>query len=194
MSNWILYDDFVDRVRDYHHTGFSGLITGVSDSQHSFQIGFDQGQIVLMSYRIKKGMPALQLISQIERAKITEHPNTDIQESGGEVPDTSTILSRLTANTLDDTNTTTDISEVPAPPGNRESAPSGNSQAPVDAGLKKKIETAAIHHFGPIGAMVCEEHLANAGGDVRAVMLKIAQDVGANEADTKAFFQSVSGS
>ncbi|MEM7564832.1 MAG: hypothetical protein AAF353_17550 [Pseudomonadota bacterium] len=191
MSNWILYDDFVDRVRDYHHTGFSGLITGVSDSQHSFQIGFDQGQIVLMSYRIKKGLAALQLIAQIERAKITEHANSDIKE-GGEVPDTSTILSRLTANTLDDTNPTTDISDVPAPPPPKGSKSASGSQRAVDSGLKKTIETAAIHHFGPIGAMVCEEHLSGANGDVRSIMLKIAQDVGASEADTKAFFQSVS--
>ena len=188
MSNWILYDDFVNLVRNHHHDAYSGLITGVSDRQHSFQIGFDQGNIVLLNYRIKKGLAALQLITQIERAKISEHANSDIHDIGTEVPDTSTILSRLTANTLDDTNSTTDISDVLAM---RE--PSGSkSQPAVDSGLKKIIETAAIHHFGPIGAMVCEEHLANAQGDVRGIMLKIAQDVGASEADTKAFFQMVS--
>ena len=188
MSNWILYDDFVDLVRNHHHNAYSGLITGVSDNQHSFQIGFDRGNIVLLNYRIKKGLAALQLIAQIERAKITEHANSDIHDSGVDVPDTSTILSRLTANTLDDSNTTTDISDVPAP---RETSRSGGQKA-IDSGLKKIIETAAIHHFGPIGAMVCEEHLAHAEGDVRAVMLKIAQDVGASEADTKAFFRMVS--
>jgi hypothetical protein len=188
VSNWILYDDFVDLVRNHHHDAYSGLITGVSDRQHSFQIGFDQGNIVLLNYRIKKGLAALQLITQIERARISEHTNSDIHDSGTEVPDTSTILSRLTANTLDDTNSTTDISDVPAM---RESKGS-TSQRGVDSGLKKTIEAAAIHYFGPIGAMVCEEHLANAQGDVRAIMLKIAQDVGASEADTKAFFQMVS--
>ena len=49
-----------------------------------------------------------------------------------------------------------------------------------------------MHHFGPIGAMVCEEHLHDAKGDVRSIMLGIAQEVGASEADTRAFFQSVS--
>ncbi len=190
MSNWILYDDFVDLVRNYHHDAYSGLITGVSDRQHSFQIGFDQGNIVLLNYRIKKGLAALQLISQVERVKISEHANSDIHDSGTEVPDTSTILSRLTANTLDDITGKTDISDVPAMPETRGSS----SRRLVDSGLKKIIETAAIHHFGPIGAMVCEEHLAHAQGDVRALMLKIAQDVGASEADTKAFFQMVSGS
>ena len=51
MSNWILYDDFVDLVRNHHHDGFSGLITGVSEVKHSFQIGFDKGEIVLLNYQ-----------------------------------------------------------------------------------------------------------------------------------------------
>jgi len=116
VSNWIIYDDFVDLVRRHHHNAFSGLITGMSDSRHSFQIGFDRGEIVLLTYRIKKGLPALQDITQIERAKITEHPNSDIQETAAGGPDTSVILSQLTANTLDETTTmTTDISDVPTP-------------------------------------------------------------------------------
>lgn len=187
MSNWIPYDEFVDLVRHHHHESFSGLITGVSDTNHSFQLGFDRGEIVLLSYRIKKGMAALQYLAQIERAKISEHPNRDIQDITADNLDTSSVLSRLTANTLDDT-TTTDISDLPeAPPANKPI-----SKRKVDASLKRKIETAAIHHFGPIGAMVCEEHLANPQSDLRAVILNIAQDVGASEADTRAFFQSVS--
>ena len=189
MSNWILYDDFVDLVRNHHHNAYSGLITGVSDIQHSFQIGFDQGEIVLLNYRIKKGLAALQLITQIERAKITEHANFDTRDSGVEVPDTSTILSRLTANTLEDT-TTTNIDDVPAL---RKDRRAGNQRA-VDLSMKKAIEAAAVHHFGPIGAMVCEEHLAHAEGDIRVVILKIAQEVGASEEDTNAFFEMVSNS
>lgn len=187
MSNWILYDDFVDLVREHHHDGFSGLLTGVSDAQHSFQIGFVDGEIVLLTYRIKKGMVALQLITQIERAKITAHPNTDFQQAGDMGLDTSVVLSRLTANTLDD-GTATDIGDVPEPPSSSRS----NSSRTIDSRLRKIIETAAIHHFGPIGAMVCQEHLANPDDDIRHVMLRIAQDVGASEADTRAFFQSVS--
>ncbi len=189
MSDWILYDEFVDLVRRHHSDGFSGLITGVSDDRHSFQIGFDRGEVVLLNYRIKKGLAALQLMTQIERAKISEHPTSDVPEASGDVPDTSTVLSRLTANTLDETSTTvTDISDV-SEPGKGVAQP---ESAPVDARMRKIIETAAIHHFGPIGAMVCAEHLSGADDDLRAVMLGIAEDVGASEADTRAFFQTVS--
>jgi hypothetical protein len=115
VSNWILYDDFVDQVRNLHHDAYSGLITGVSDSNHSFQIGFDHGAIILLTYRIKKGLAALKLITQIERARITEHPNSDIHEAAGESLDTSEVLALLVANTLDETNTiTTCITDVTA--------------------------------------------------------------------------------
>ena len=104
------------------------------------------------------------------------------------MPDTSTILSRLTSNTLDDTTSITEISEVPSPPSG------GNSGQPrtVDARMKAIIESAAIHHFGPIGAMVCAEHLHEAPADVRQLMLEIANEVGASEADSRAFFETVS--
>ena len=187
MSNWILYDDFVDLVRNLHHNAYSGLITGVSDTNHSFQLGFDQGAIILLTYRIKKGMAALQLITQIERAKVTEHPHSDILEVAGEDLDTGEVLAQLIANTLDETTSiTTDITDVPAV------HQSSRSSGSVDAKLKRIIHSAAIHHFGPIGALVCDERLGNPGGDVRAIVLSIAQDVGASEADTQAFFQTVS--
>ncbi len=113
MSNWIVYDDFVEQVRNLHHQAYSGLITGVSDDNHSFQIGFDQGAIILLTYRIKKGLAALQLITQVERVRITEHPDSDIHEAAGESLDTSTVLAQLIANTLDETTSmTTNITEV----------------------------------------------------------------------------------
>ena len=165
MSNRILYDDFVDLVRIHHHNAFSGLITGVSDSNHSFQIGFDHGKIVLLTYRVKKGVAALHLMSQIERAKISEHPNADIHEVSGEVPDTGLILSELTAQTLDETTTmTTDISNLPSP---RQTSVTSSPRS-VDSRLRQIIERAAIHHFGPIGAMVCEDHLVDPHHDRRA--------------------------
>ena len=174
-------------IRDSHNA-FSGLVTGVSDTGHSFQVGFDHGEIVLLSYRVKKGMPALPLITRIERAKITEHPTTDIQDATGEALDTSAVLSRLTADTLDETTTLiTEISDVPSPRQTNQPA----TGSAVDARLKRIIEAAAIHHFGPIGAMVCEEYLANPQGDSREILLAIAQDVGASEADTRAFLESV---
>ena len=107
MSNWIVYDDLVEQVRNLHHKAYSGLITGVSDDNHSFQIGFDQGAIILLTYRIKKGLAALQLITQIERARITEHPNSDLHEAASEDLDTSKVLEQLIANTLDETTTMT---------------------------------------------------------------------------------------
>lgn len=189
MSHWLQYDEFIDRVRDNHHGGFSGLITGVSDTQHSFQIGFNSGDIILVTYRLLKGRAALNHIMRIEQAKITEHPSSDITQFKTDLPPTSDILTRLTSLS---SVTETNLDEITIP----ESKP--NSPTPVtgisDAELKKVIETAAIHQFGPIGAMICEEHLTSISinkANFKTIMLRIAVDAGADESDTQAFVDSV---
>ena len=185
VNDWISFDDFVDRVRNHHHGGFTGLVTGISDRQHAFKVGFDRGDIVLLTYRIKKGMPALQLMTQMRQTKITEYPANETQYVMEGIPDTAAILSQLTANTRDDT-TTTDISEVPDLQQRRDV-----SVRALDPMMRKSIESAAVHFFGPIGAMVCDEALQDYQGDLREVVLTIAQEVGASDSDTRAFFDSI---
>ena len=185
MSRWISYADFVDLVRTHHHEGFSGLITGVSDEQHAFKMGFHRGDIELVTYRVKKGMPALDLLTRMSQAKVTVYQSSSGKYQSEGMPDTATILSQLTANTLDDT-TVTEFSEVP-----EMKQPKSNSSDPIDATTRKRIEAAAVHYFGPIGAMICEELLEDYRGDIRTAVFAIAQEVGASEEDTRAFFQSV---
>jgi hypothetical protein len=187
VSDWILYDQFVDLVRSHHRDAYSGLVTGLCDRQHAFQIGFDEGDIVLLTYRVKKGIDALPFIMQIERAKITDQMAMDISDAVTEKLDTSSILSQLTTDTIDDT-TTTEISNV----GILERDGKGSERRQIDERLRQAIKTAAVHHFGPIAAMVCEEHLANSEGDLRTVIMNIAQDVGASQDDTETFLQSIS--
>ena len=186
MSDWILYDQFVDLVRGHHRDAYSGLITGLCDRQHAFQIGFDRGDIVLLSYRVKKGIDALPFIMQIERAKITNQMALDISESVTEKLDTSSILSQLTTDTIDDT-TTTEISNVGIL--ERDGA---SDRHRIDRHLKQAIKTAAVHQFGPIAEMVCEEHLANPESDLRTAIMNIALDVGASQDDTETFLQLIS--
>ena len=188
MSDWITYDDFVDLVRNHHHDGFTGLITGVSQQQHAFKLGFDQGQIVLLTYRIMKGLPALELLSQIRQAKITQYPTSGTQYSAEDMPDTASVLSQLTGNTLDDS-TVTDIEAVPELEADDET-----SSENIDPVMRKNIEVAAVHHFGPIGALVCDELLEDFRGDLRTAVFEIAQEVGASETDTRAFFETISSS
>ena len=186
MSDWILYDQFVDLVRSHHREAYSGLVTGLCDRQHAFQIGFDQGDIVLLTYRVKKGINALPFIRQIERAKITNQMALDISDSVTEKLDTSAILSQLTTDTIDDT-ATTEISNV----GILEHEGASDRHR-IDRHLKKAIKTAAVHQFGPIAAMVCDEHLDNPESDLRTAIMNIAQDVGASQDDTETFLQSIS--
>ena len=201
MTDWITYDQFVDLIRNHHHNGFSGLITGVNKSNHSFQVGFVRGNIVLLSYRIFRGRQALEKMAQMTKARITEHHTPDIDSitiPQPDLPDINTILSRLTTNLDDDFEP--DLSEVvTAQTQSRDLertniTPTANQEIP-DSDRLAAIKSAAIHHFGPIGAMVCEEHLSvsNLSSTELSVLLnRIAEDVGANDQDTRAFLLSVS--
>lgn len=188
MTSWINFDAFVDLIRDRHHESFTGLITGISGEQHAFKVGFDKGEVVLLTYRIKKGMPALQLMMQMQQVKITEYPSDKPQYVQEGIPDTTAIMSRLTANTLDETDITsiTEVPELIQP----EAWPGGE----LDEKTRKIIELAAVHHFGPIGAMVCDEILPDFNGNLRETVLAVAVEVGASDADTKAFLDSIAAS
>ena len=188
MSDWLGYDDFVGLVRDRHLEGFSGLITGVSDDRHSFQIGFDNGEIVLLTYRINKGQAALRLLTQVQRVKVSEYPNADKPDGHDDSPDTATTIARLVARTSDDTTTITRVDEKSI------AADATDITIPgmLDEKMRDAIESAARRHFGPIGEMICAEQLDAAQGDIRSIMLSIAHKVGASEEDTRAFLESVS--
>lgn len=199
MSNWLAHDEFVDLVRNHHHDGFTGLLTGVSDAQHSFQIGFRAGQVVLLTYRILKGAAALEKIMLVQRAKITEHPNTELPTTSVQLPDTSSILSRLTLHDENDEGEpemiiNVNIPSQPAATAAPVSSSSGAHSA-ISPDQLKRIKAAAIHHFGPIGAMVCEESLSTenqSNNDLKTLLRQIAEEVGASAADTEAFLNSLS--
>ena len=201
MSNWITYEQFVDRIRNHHHDKFSGLITGVNKSGHSFQIGFMNGDVVLLKYRIFRGLQALEKLALIKEARITEHQTPDITNitiPQIDLPDINTILSRLTTN-LDD-NIELDFSEVANPQPlttdkDELNVPAGMAQKIPDNNRLESIKSAAIHHFGPIGAIVCDEYLSNSNlssTQLSVLLHRITEDVGADDKDTRAFLQSIS--
>lgn len=202
MATWIKYDQFVDLVRNHHHDGFNGLITGVTDTSHSFQIGFTNGDIALLSYRILRGQQALEKLAQIKKARITEHHTPDITNitiPRADLPDINTILSRLTTN-LQDEEAEPDITDlIPSRTRLKEVTESYITatiiQKRPDSAKLANIKSAAIHHFGPIGAMVCDEYLSDSNlssVELPVLLARIAEDVGASDKDTQAFLHSVS--
>lgn len=200
MATWIKYDQFVDLVRNHHHDNFSGLITGVTDDGHSFQVGFMNGDVVLLSYRILRGQQALEKIAQIKKARITQHHTPDITNitiPQANLPDISTILSRLTTN-LEEENKP-DISVlIPAEHQQQQADKPRISNTSVqqkpDSAKLANIKSAAIHHFGPIGAMVCDEYLSDSNLssiELPVLLDRIVEDVGASDKDSQAFLHSV---
>jgi len=187
MSDWLSYDEFVDRVKARHQQAFTGLLTGVSESQHSFQIGFERGRIVLLTCHLRKGMEALRLITGLLRARIAEHPIPAMHAGRDDSIDTDAVLEVLVSRTADDTTTITRIDESAA----RAERTDLTLPGLLDARLRRAIEAAALNHFGPIGALLCEEQFEKPEGDVRSIIISIAREVDASEDDTRAFLDAV---
>lgn len=195
MSNWLEYDEFIDRIRSLHHEGFTGLVTGLSDNKHSFQIGFENGNIILLAYRISKGSVALEKLVEIESAKISVHPTTQVPNAQVPIPNTDDILARLTSSTTQG-DTELDYSESDYEEEPEEQRVESDNSKPKGSSskLKTAIENAAVHHFGPIAAMICKEYLDDndvSGKNYKVIMVEIANDVGASKSDMEAFINSV---
>lgn len=202
---WIAYDQFVDLIRSHHQNGFSGLLTGVTRSNHSFQVGFLNGEVVLLNYRILRGARALEKMAEIVEVKITEHHTPDITNitiPQIDLPGINTILSRLTV-TLDD-RTAFELSRIKSAPDSEieididlsETAPPTRAVQQIpDRNKLEDIKSAAIHHFGPIGAIICDEYLSESNlstTELPELLHLITEDVGADDQDTRAFLQSIS--
>ena len=202
MSTWMKYDEFVDLIRNHHYNSFSGLITGVSKSGHSFQIGFMNGDVALLKCRIFRGKQALEKIALLKEVRITQHHTPDITNitiPQVDLPDIKTILARLTTSLVDNRRTEITAGDDPEPYAidinTSDDSPAIRVELPTDSAKLESIKVAAIHHFGPIGAMVCEDYLSdsNLSSTKLSVLLqRITEDVGANDKDTQAFLESVS--
>ena len=209
MSRLVSYEELVDVLRAHLRAGVSGLITGVSENQHSFQIGLKEGRIVMLTYRIFKGVKALEMLVKIDQAKIIDHLNIDPPGLQPDLPDTSTILTTLAIERGisgavaevggGDDLTIPDSAPPPAPEIKVAQTPAQvappSGQQNIHPSQLEAIKKAAIHYFGPIGAMVCDDYLTpgNLGSvEIRTLLMRIANDVGASESDTQAFIDQVS--
>jgi hypothetical protein len=201
------YAELVELLRLHLRDGKSGLITGITEKQHSFQIGFEKGEIVFLSYRVLKSLAALERLLLIDSAKVVEHLGTSPPAQQFDLPDSSTILSRLamgkfavasgeTAAADTAVSPTPQPGSTPLPPseGSNQVSTSSGVYAKIDVSQIDSIKRSAVHTFGPFGAMMCDKHLTPsslASADLRTILTRIAQDLGASDADTKTFINQV---
>jgi hypothetical protein len=199
------YAELVELLRAHLSDGKSGLITGISEKQHSFQIGFLKGEIVFLSYRVLKSLAALEKLLLIDSAKIVEHLGTSPPAQQFDLPDSSTIMARLAmgkfaAASGETVAENTGVSPTPEPGhaplssegSNQVSTPSTNAK--IDVSQIDAIKRSAVHTFGPFGKIMCDKHLTPsslANADLRTILTRIAQDLGASDTDTKAFISQI---
>jgi hypothetical protein len=206
MSNGketISYANLVDLLRNHLRDGVSGLITGISEKQHSFQIGFEKGEIVFLTYRVFKSAAALDKLLLIDSAKIVEHLGVSPPSLQADLPDSGSIMARLAmgksaagSGELASANIASSAMSAPAPSPSAadNNQASTTAQTKIDVSKLDAIKRSAVHSFGPFGAMMCDKHLTPssiANTDLRTLLMRIAQDLGASDADTKAFIGQI---
>lgn len=189
MSAWLDYESFVELLHLQHRNGFSGLLTGVSGEKHSFHVGFSEGDIIYLSYRVVKGMAAIDKLLENDIFKAETFP-MDAPKSNLELPPTAEILSLFSKRTKHPAATTQ------ATPSNKAPSSAGASGPTpvVDSALTRAIKDAAVHFFGPIGAMVCDDHLQSIdlnASNVSDLLKLIIDDVGASSKEGQAFIDRV---
>jgi hypothetical protein len=196
----ISYAELVSLLRTHLRDGISGLITGISEKQHSFQIGFEKGEIVFLTYRVFKSGAALDKLLLVDSAKIVEHLGSSPPSLQADLPDSATIISRLTigkaaAGTGKPASANINTPATPEPTNSSSSVTSEQTSTVISASQLETIKRSAVHAFGPFGAIMCDKYLTPsnlASADLRTLLLRIAQDLGANDADTKAFVGQIS--
>ncbi len=201
MSNGkaaISYAELVDLLRTHLNDGISGLISGISENQHSFQIGFEKGKVISLTYRVFKSAAALDKLLLIEAAKIVEHLGATPPLVQADLPDSSTIMARLAAGKSAVGSASTGLVST-TEPGSAPSSVDSNQdstavQTKIDVSQLDAIKRSAVHSFGPFAALMCDEHLTAsnlANTDLSTLLMRIAQDLGASNADTKAFIDQI---
>ncbi len=200
----VSYAELVNLIRIHLRDGISGLITGISEKQHSFQIGFEKGEIVFLTYRVFKSVAALEKLLLIDSAKIIEHLGGAPPSLQEDLPDSRSIMSRLTtgksaADRGEFASANVGSSPKPAPdprPFSEESKQVSTppAQTKIDVSQLDTIKRSAVHSFGPFAAMMCDEHLTPsnlANIELRTLLMRIAQDLGASDTDTRAFIDQI---
>jgi len=199
VDEMISYVALLNLLRVHLDDGISGRITGISEKQHSFQIGFEKGKIVFLTYRILKSAAALEKLRLIDAAKIVEHLGVSLPSQQVDLPDTETIMARLAmGKSAADSGAigNAGIGSSPTPPSSSAGGKqvSSSAQVQVDVSQVDAIKRSAAHSFGPFGAMMCDKHLTPsnlANADLRTLLVRIAKDLGASDADAQAFIGQV---
>lgn len=132
--------------------GRSGKIFLTSEANHTASLGLDDGRVVSVHYRIRRGVRALASLSTIGRVRPVFDESAEVVPDP-DLPPSEEVLARLRG--------ADDAPAAPvAPATTRLGAPTGGDLSPR---VRSVLEEVLVDHIGPMASILCGSALAGVG-------------------------------
>lgn len=160
------YSDFINQLRQHCLDHASGCIFITTNDSRSGRIILTDGKITDIAYANNRGGTAIRSITRIKELRYrfsNVQTNIPIDTS---LPETNTILSDLLSSSTSDNLSTITTTQ------------STNDNTELS---KKDIEECLVDIIGPMGGILCEDHLYQVDNDTVTAINHIASELSVNE-------------
>ncbi|HEY0064952.1 MAG TPA: hypothetical protein VGC21_22730 [Telluria sp.] len=165
QQDLIPFRRIVEMVREFCTQRRTGTVFIVSDDNRMAQVHLESGNIVALLCRGRHGQEAVAGMRTMQAGRLRFDDNY-LTASDSERFDTNEVLASLWAGAAA-------VAAAPAPaPAPASSGPTG-AVTPIQAATLQRI---LIQYIGPMGEIVCADHLAQAG-NLKALVAVLADEV-----------------
>jgi hypothetical protein len=143
------YESFLAYIEQMVRHKESGALFMRTDLNHSVVLGVDQGEIVAIAAGPKRGLEAIDRITEMSSCSLRRDERMVLGLLAGGLPSTNEILQRLNEGRSE---------QAAAEPKSSGSEPSPAEGRPIDPSRAGKILCDLLHEFlGPVAPMICDE-------------------------------------
>lgn len=164
------YQSLIETVRDYCTQRRTGTVFIVSSDNRMAQVHLESGAIVALLCRGRRGLDAIAHIRDMIAGRLRFDDNV-VSARGAESFDTDKTLALLGCGAG-----TGGTAAAPRPAAVPRPAASGAGAAGITAQEAARLEAILIQYIGPMGEIVCADHVAEAA-NARALVAALSGEV-----------------
>jgi hypothetical protein len=170
QQDMIPFRRIVEMVREFCTQRRTGTVFIVSDDNRMAQVHLESGNIVALLCRGRRGQEALAGMRTMHAARLRFDDNY-LTADGGEHFDTSEVLEQLGGGVPARSRAVERV--APPAPAAPAAAKGPGAITPAQAAALERI---LVQYIGPMGEIVCADHLAGAG-NAKALVAVLADEV-----------------
>jgi hypothetical protein len=170
QQDMIPFRRIVEMVREFCTQRRTGTVFIVSDDNRMAQVHLESGNIVALLCRGRRGQEALAGMRTMQAARLRFDDNYLTADSA-EHFNTSEVLEALTGGVPARSRAVERVAPPAAKP-----APAQTGPGTVTPAQAATLERILVQYIGPMGEIVCADHVAQAG-NVKALIELLAEEV-----------------